>query len=344
MELSFGFHFLLVIFGYILYIHHKKVMHKKLSFFVLLIFLSGISFSQDRYSSDLFEEIRVETATYATKDGENMDMDIYLPQNDYELERAAIIYVHGGGFSEGKRNTERIKSFCTHLANYGYVVASISYRLTRKGKPEGFGCDCPATEKLNTIHAASEDVQDAAFFLIENRHQYALNPQQIILAGSSAGAETVLFTAYQPPYCYGLDSGPVSFAGVIGMAGAIPDTTALYDESAVPSLLFHGTDDPLVPYATAAHHYCSKDSEGFWILHGSKTIAEKLQQLGKPYWLHTTCGGGHELHSLPFTKYFDTIIEFCKQFAINKNGDQRHTIIEGQQNTTKYTTYNYCSE
>lgn len=319
-------------------------MHKKLSLVVLLVFLLGISFAQDRYTADIFDEIRVETATYATKDGENLDMDIYLPQNDYEPERATIIYVHGGGFSGGQRDGENIKAFCTRLANYGYVVASISYRLTRKGTPEGFGCDCPATDKLNTIYAASEDLQDAAFFLIENRHQYSINPQQIILSGSSAGAETVLYTAYQPPYCYGLDSGPVSFAGVIGMAGAIPDTTAIYDESAIPSLLFHGTDDNLVPYGTAPHHYCDEDSEGYWILHGSETIAEKLDQLEVPYWLHTSCGAAHEINISPVNDYFDEIIEFCSEFAIEKNGDQRHTIIEGKQNAEKYATYNYCSE
>nr|WP_321486810.1 alpha/beta hydrolase [uncultured Draconibacterium sp.] len=317
-------------------------MHKNLV--VLLLFLVSISFAQERYTADLFDEIRVETATYATKDGENLDMDIYLPQNDYEQKRATIIYVHGGGFSGGQRDGENIKTFCTRLANYGYVVASISYRLTRKGKPEGFGCNCPATEKLNTIYAASEDLLDATFFLIENRHQYAINPQQIILSGSSAGAETVLYTAYQPPYCYGLDSGPVSFAGVIGMAGAIPDTTALYDESAIPSLLFHGTDDNLVPYGTAPHHYCDEDTKGYWILHGSYTIAEKLQQLDTPYWLHTTCGAGHEINITPITDYFDEIIEFCKDFAIDKKNEQRETIIEGKQNTDKYATYNFCSE
>ncbi|WP_320110236.1 alpha/beta hydrolase [Draconibacterium orientale] len=319
-------------------------MYKKFSLVVLLFFLVGISFAQERYTANLFDEIRVETVTYATKGGENLDMDIYLPQNDFEQERATIIFVHGGGFSEGQRDGEKIKAFCTRLANYGYVAASISYRLTRKGKPEGFGCNCPATEKMNTIYAASEDLLDATYFLIENRHQYAINPQQIILSGSSAGAETVLYTAYQPPYCYGLDSGPVSFAGVIGMAGAIPDTTALYDESAIPSLLFHGTDDNLVPYGTAPHHYCNEDDKGYWLLHGSYTIAEKIQQLGAPYWLHTTCGAGHEISSSPLKDYFDEIIEFCKDFAIDRKDEQRETIIEGNQNTDKYTTYNFCSE
>lgn len=312
--------------------------------FGLLFLLSFSIVAQERYQSDWFDEIRVETYTYATKDGENLDLDIYLPQADAETERATLIYVHGGGFSGGARDLDDIKEFCNRMANYGYVVASISYRLTRKGEPTGFGCNCPATDKINTFNAAVEDVQDATFFLIENRHQFGIDPQKIILAGSSAGAETVLNTAYQPPYCYGLDSGPVSYAGVISMAGAIPDTTVIYDESAVPSLLFHGTDDDLVPYGTAPHHYCEKGSPGYLVLHGSYTIAEKLEKLKVPYWLHTTCGAGHEIASTPIKEYRDVIVDFCFNYVIKNEGDDRRTIIEGEQNTDKYAQYNFCAE
>lgn len=319
-------------------------MLKPFALILLFVFTTSFIQGQERYSADLFDQILTETVTYSTKDGVNLDMDIYIPQDDNETERATIIYVHGGGFSGGKRDQESIKEFCTHLANYGYVVASISYRLTRKGKPGGMGCNCPAEEKLNTFFAAVEDLQDATFFLIENRHQYGINPQKLILAGSSAGAEAALIAAYQPPYCYGLDSGPVSFAGVIGMAGAVVDTTAIYDESAVPSLLFHGTDDGLVPYATAPHHYCDKAKKGYLILHGSYTIAEKLHSLEVPCWLHTSCGAGHELHSKPFTEYFDTIIEFCSTFVVYQNGDYRHTVIPGKQNNPKYQAFDFCSE
>lgn len=308
------------------------------------LFISGICLAQERYTEAFFDEVSVETLTYATKEGEDLELDIYLPQTDAELERATLIFVHGGGFSSGQRDQQNIQEFCTRIANYGYVVASISYRLTRKDKPNGFGCDCPANDKLNTFHAAIEDIQDATFFLIENRHQFAINPQKIILAGSSAGAESVLNTAYQPPYCYGLDSGPVSFAGVIGMSGAIPDTTVLYDESTVPSLLFHGTDDSLVPYTSAPHHYCDKDNEGYIILHGSYSIAEKLSKLNTPYWLHTSCGAGHEIHSKPLDDYLDVITDFCYTYIIQEKGEERHTIIEDHQNTNKFTNYNFCTE
>lgn len=312
--------------------------------FIVTFFISNACIAQERYTEPSFDEVAVETLTYATKEGEDLELDIYLPQADAKEERATLIYVHGGGFSGGQRDMEKIVDFCTQMANHGYVVASISYRLTRKGKPGGFGCDCPANDKLNTFYAAVEDIQDATFFLIENRHQFAINPQKIILAGSSAGAEAVLNTAYQPPYCYGLDSGPVSFAGVISVAGAIPDTTSLYDESAVPSFFLHGTDDELVPYGTAAHRFCPETKPGYLILHGSQTIAAKLDRLETPYWLHTICGGDHRLASEPLSNYLPQIVDFCYSFVIQGKSEQRHTIVKGKQNNSKVETYNFCSK
>lgn len=313
---------------------------------VFTIFIGNIfsSVAQDRYFDHLFDEIKTETHTYASKDGADLELDVYSPEYDADAERATIIYVHGGGFQTGNRNEKGTVNFCTKLAQYGYVVASISYRLTRKNTKTGFGCDCPANEKLNTFYAAVEDIQDATFFLIQNREYLGINPQKIILAGSSAGAEAVLNTAYQPPFCYGLDSGPVSVAGVISMAGAIPDLENLYDESAVPSLFFHGTDDNLVPYATAPHHYCEKDKEGYLILNGAFSIAEKLKNLEVPFWLHTTCGGQHELSWTPKEKYFDEIIDFCYNFVLNENEESRYTTVEGEQNTEKYESVTLCSE
>lgn len=308
------------------------------------VLLSYSAQSQDRYMGNFFDEILIETATYATKDGQNLEMDIYLPKNDSEQERALLIFVHGGGFSGGKRDLPKIQEFCENMASYGYVVASISYRLTRKGKPEGFGCNCPQTDKLNTFYAAVEDLQDATFFLIENRHQYQIDPQNIILAGSSAGAETVLNTAYQAPYCYGLDSGPVAIAGVISVAGAIPDTTVLYDESAVPSLFLHGTDDKLVPYATAPHHLCEEGKPGYMILHGPQTLAQKLDQLNTPYWLYTVCGMNHDLSSVPLSNYLDEILTFCYDYVITDNGEAKHTIVKGEQRNKQIPVYDFCSE
>jgi acetyl esterase/lipase len=312
--------------------------------FVPLLFVSITNLAQERYLNEITDSVQVETYTYAFKDGKSLDMDIYSPATDNESKRPLIIYMHGGGFSGGSRNEPGIKTFCKILACHGYVVSSISYRLTRQGTETAFGCDCPALDKLNTFNEAVEDVQDATFFLIKYREKMGIDPQKIILSGSSAGAETVLITAYQPPYCYGLDSGPVSYAGVISMAGAIPDTSRIFKESAIPSLLFHGTCDNLVPYASASHHYCKEGQPGYLILHGSYTIAEKLKKIGTPCWLYTYCNASHEIAGLPMTNNLKEIIEFCYTYVVNKGTGQKTTIINTGLTKCEFQSFSFCNE
>ena len=310
--------------------------------FLFSFFLFSSLQAQERYKEEITDSVKVDTYSYAFKDGQSLDLDVYTPAFDNESKRPLIFYVHGGGFSDGKRNDAGIQVYCKKLAKYGYVVSSISYRLTRKGTETGFGCDCPAIDKRNTFNKAVEDLQDATFFMIQNRDKMGIDPQKIILSGSSAGAETVLNTAYQPPMCYGLDSGPVSYAGVISMAGAIPDTSRLFKESAIPSLLFHGTCDNLVPYASAPHRYCKNSQPGYLVIHGSYTIAEKLKKLGTPYWFYTYCNAAHEIAGKPMTDNLNEIIEFCYSYIIKKGTEQKTTINKSSTNSCEYPSYNFC--
>ena len=318
---------------------------KKFAFVLVFCFtLHRISVAQERYNEHLFDSIDVQTFTYIVKNSENLDIDIYTPFWDNEINRPVLLYVHGGGFSGGTRNGSDIVEFCKQMAGYGYVTASMSYRLTRKGEPSAFGCDCPAEDKLRTFQSAMEDIQDATYFIIQNRETFGINPQQIILAGSSAGAEAALIAAYMPPNCFNLESGPVSYAGVISMAGAIPYPDNVYEDSAIPSLFFHGTCDNLVPYGTAPHHYCDPEKPGYLLLHGSHTISLRLQELNIPYWLHTTCGGKHELAGTPIKQYFNEIVEFCNDFILEKNGQSRHTIVPGNGYDCEYQQFDFCSQ
>lgn len=316
----------------------------QLIFAIAITITSLAGFSQTRYLESIIDSVKIDTYTYAFKDGNELKLDIYLPAFDSEDNKPLLLFVHGGGFSGGSRGGETNHRFCSSMAERGYVAVSMSYRLTRKGTETGFGCDCPALDKLNTFEAAVEDIQDATFFLIDNRQEFGIDPHKIILMGSSAGAEAVLNAAYKPENCYDLPSGPVSYAGVISMAGAIHDTSLIYDESAIPSMFFHGTCDNLVPYATAPHHYCDKGKPGYLILYGAKTISEKLEELEVPYWLYTVCGGGHEVAGTPMYKYFDAITEFCYEYVVLNKGINKHTIIPIGQTKCDYAYYKYCEE
>lgn len=309
-----------------------------------VIIFSLNSSAQERYKDEITDSVRIETYTYAFKDNQSLDLDAYFPAFENQTNRPLIIYIHGGGFSGGKRNSADIQEFCKKLARRGYVAASITYRLNLKGTETGFGCDCPAVDKLNTFNKAVEDIQDATFFMIKYRDKMGIDPQKIILSGSSAGAITALNAAYQPPYCYGLDSGPVSYAGVISMAGAIPDTARIFKDSGVPSLLFHGTCDNLVPYASAAHRYCKQNQPGYLILHGALTIAEKLKKTGTPYWLYTYCNASHEIAGKPMSANFSEIIDFCYSYIVNNTKEQRITVIKTDNKACEHASYNFCTE
>jgi predicted esterase len=311
---------------------------------LILIFFCLISVSaRERYLDVITDSVIVDTYTYAEKDNQQLDLDVYLPALDKETDRPVFLYVHGGGFSGGIRNDAGIINFCKKVASHGYVAVSISYRLTRQGTESGFGCDCTAEDKLATFAAAVGDLHDATVFIIQHQEQFGIDPHKIILAGSSAGAETVLDAVYDQPLKYNTDTGTVSYAGVISMAGAIPDTTKVTAENAVPSMFFHGTCDNLVPYGKAPHRYCNPDQPGYLVLNGGQVIAEKLRLLGKPYWLHTTCGGDHSLAGSPMTKYFDEIMAFSWHFVLNGKRDQIHTIIPGE-HECDYPAYNYCPQ
>jgi len=298
------------------------------------------------YQSPVFEDIRRVTYTYAIKQTDTLGMDVFIPDDNPAEQRPVILYVHGGGFSGGSRDDSLHLDFCSRLAQHGYIAATMSYRLVMKG--QSFHCDQPAENKINTFQSVTEDILDATAFLIDRQSELKLNPNQIVLAGSSAGAEAVLHTVYggQSPETLTqyLNMPQYRYAGVISMAGAIVDTANIHEQSAIPTQLFHGTCDKLVPYASAPHHYCDSSTVGYLPLHGAHTMADKLDQMGASYYLHTTCNGGHELASQPMRQYFDEIIDFLYQdVMINQNRQIRKEVVKNDASCDLEETMSYCN-
>ncbi|WP_262888346.1 alpha/beta hydrolase [Draconibacterium mangrovi] len=266
---------------------------------------------------------------------------MYTPASDNETNRVVLLYLHGGGFSGGIKDSPEIVAFCNKIAQHGYVAVSVNYRLIRKGTQSGFGCDCPVTEKLAAIDTAVYDLRSAVHFLEVNKDKLGIDPRKIILAGSSAGAETALCEVFNTPK-YTTDQAPFKYAGVIGMAGAISDVSKLTSKTSIPALLFHGTCDQLVPYGSEPHRYCEKESAGYMIMNGSRTIADKLEKLEKPFCLYTFCGEDHKIAHIPMSEKFDEIIKFCYQWVIRDSKKQEQYIISGDHNCD-YLAYDGCN-
>lgn len=285
--------------------------------FLLLFFILTASYSQTLYL-DKISKVSKRTYRYKKTDtNKKLKLDFYRPKRVKGV-LPLLIYVHGGGFSGGKRNDDNTVHFAKNMASRGYAVASISYRLTMKDL--GFGCETRAKDKINAFNTVSKDISSAVNYLIKKKKKLKINISKIVLIGSSAGAETVLNLVYVKKNT--MLPKDFKFAGVISMAGAISSLDDVTKESAIPTQLFHGTADELVPYNTAPHHYCKKTDVGYLLLHGSKAIANKLKKIAQPFYLYTIEEGDHSWSGRPMFQCIPEIIDFLYFDVLLKKGRQ----------------------
>jgi acetyl esterase/lipase len=114
---------------------------------------------------------------YANHDGVALLGDLYLPVGTGRF--PALIAVHGGGWQAGARSA--FQFWGPHLAERGYGLFAISYRLAKKG------------EKM--FPQAVQDVLAAVQFLRASAGQFRIDPERIGLLGASAGAHLASLAA-----------------------------------------------------------------------------------------------------------------------------------------------------
>lgn len=284
-----------------------------------------------------------QTLTYYMDDSTKLELDLFMPDSVLFDQSPVLIYVHGGGFSNGNRTAGH--NLCEYLSEKGFVSASITYRLYMKDK--SFSCDGILSEKIKAIQYAANHLWLATRYFIEQKDIYEIDTGKIFVAGSSAGAETVLhgaFWDYEMMNMYS-DSLPKHFkyAGLIAGAGAIMDLNLITTESMIPVMMFHGNNDPLVPYGTAAHHYCETNAPGWLMFFGSYSIYNHITTLGGTTELMTYCGGGHEIAGKHFYKEIQPVYAFLLK-VLNNEKFQEHQIINTGKHTEMSSGYKFCVE
>lgn len=258
---------------------------------------------------------KITKQTFQYKD--TLELDFYVSDQAPPADRPLLVLVHGGGFDSGKRDGADESKFCDAMAQKGYAVASISYRLTRKNDP--FSCDCDTEKKMSTFVGGSEDLADALVYLTADS-QLLFDRNRIILIGSSAGAETVLHSAFMSHHYLFKHIPPINISGVVSFSGAMVNASYISRSNAVPALFIHGKKDELVPYDTAAHHYCSEEKAGYLMLDGPLTMTKKLKKLKTSYILAFHPEGGHEWSNKAFLQ-----TELVQKFIDGMVLDQKNT-------------------
>lgn len=118
-----------------------------------------------------------EQIVYATKDNEELSISVYNNSKEFQNQKQPVfVYIHGGGWSSG--NAESSAWLHRSMANQGYIVFSVNYRL--------------ATENNPTWEKATEDVLDAMRWIKKHVAEYGGDTDNIILSGESAGGHLAL--------------------------------------------------------------------------------------------------------------------------------------------------------
>jgi len=273
------------------------------------------------------QEPEFQSLTYFSNDSLSVDLDIFLPDQKAEGGNPLLIYVHGGGFANGTRDVGH--KLARHLTEKGIACASISYTLYMEDK--NFGCEGVLSEKVRAIQIAASQLWIATAYLNKYSNQFNVDTTQIFIAGSSAGAETVLHAAHwdreQMQYFNQTLSPEFKYAGIIAGAGAIMDLNLGTEENKIPTMLVHGDADKLVPYGTAAHHFCPPSSSGWLMLFGSWSIAKHLQELGGSCQLITFLGGDHSFASAYFYQDQEPVADFIARVLSGESFTSYENIV-----------------
>ncbi len=146
-----------------------------MAFLRALVFLSCIA-----TTFCVHGEVRsIRDIEYASPGGHSLKLDLHLPAQ-VSGRRPAVVFVHGGGWKNGsKASGAKVAAW---LAEHGFVVASIDYRLTdAAGWP-----------------AQIDDCYEAVRWLRRNADKYSVDSEHIGAWGTSAGAHLAALMGTRP--------------------------------------------------------------------------------------------------------------------------------------------------
>ncbi|MEV7196712.1 alpha/beta hydrolase [Streptomyces sp. NPDC093510] len=234
-------------------------------------YFDGVNYAEvpDRARTLTYARVGRGHGAHRTK-GQKMRLDLWTLPKRPRVRRPAVVWVHGGGWNKGHRS--QTPEWNRWFNARGWSVFDIDYRLA------------PRATQLDQIG----DVKCAVGWVRRHARAYGIDPDRLLLAGSSAGANLALAAAYTeddsrvPASCAVRDSsvsavlslyGPTDMRQLIAgtalrrdpmipvlMGGSAATAPARYRLGSParlvrgdvpPTLLLHGSADRAVPVAQA---------------------------------------------------------------------------------------------
>lgn len=228
-------------------------------------------------------------------------LDLYLPDLVGNKKLPVFVFVHGGGFAGGDKQSASNSALCSEIASKGFAVISINYWLTLKHhKMPGTSATAnmskglPPAGKFNpglqmAIQNASNDLISVFEWVNNNANKYNLDISRVAISGGSAGAMTVLYTAYVS------GQNVIPIKAVVDLWGGLEDVSAV-KQGAPPVLIYHGDKDKLINVEFAY------------------ALKKQMDKIGdKQSELHIMEGKGHARYDIIRKEKTDEIANFLRK-------------------------------
>jgi acetyl esterase/lipase len=231
------------------------------------------------WAADLPNQYRIwPDITYLTANNYNSKLDLYI-RNDLKAPAPTLIYIHGGGWIFGTKETSVL--MLLPYMEMGWNIVNVEYRMA----------------SVSLAPAAVEDCRCALQWVIRNAKQYNIDTNKLVVTGHSAGGHLALTTGMLPAsagldrQCYGPED--LKVAAIVNWYG-ISDVNDLlegpnlknyavmwlgsqtnrdeiakrvspltYVRAGLPPIItIHGDADPVVPYSQSVRLHKALDKVG----------------------------------------------------------------------------------
>ena len=316
----------------------------KFKFLLFYYMLFSFSIAQDiRYIDEVFNNVdKTEDVVYGNAPDLpfiflfewntfdiDLDMDIYEPSGDTLAARPVIIFIHTGAFFSGHNELDDVVDLSIAAAKRGYVSVNINYRLGLNILSSYSG--------ERAVFRGVQDASAAIRYLKEFHQELRIDPENIFIWGTSAGSFIGLHLAFseeeeRPESTYGNNSDPdlgcIDCEGndyehssrpdaLVSCWGAIGDLDWIDSENDIPTIMFHGTSDPIVPFNAG---FPFTIDIALPIVYGSNLIHDRMNELNLENALYSAEGELHEYWGTVNGNWFNgpnENFDFIKDSAFN---------------------------
>jgi hypothetical protein len=229
-------------------------------------------------------------------------LDVYVPNKMAGKKNKVLIFIHGGAWKGGSKDSPRHRNVGKSFARNGIVAVIINYRVWPETKYYGMAEDCAK-----------------AFAWVEkNIEQYGGDKNEIYVSGHSAGGHLAALITTDSSYLMKEGFKQSDIKGcILNDPFGLNMFEYLTPGNPVDALLFNiiFTDLPTEWRKGSPYYHIEKDNIRYYILHGGITMSTVKVQCKEFYDRNRYLNNSIEMHVVTLRSHIPMLGVFCRKNA-----------------------------